>query len=470
MTILAWIVLGLIAGWVASLLMGSGGYRILERRTLPARGAVAMGIAACALLFAAEPSVGAEASAPTLGSAASFAVLGGSTVTNTGPTTVNGDLGVSPGSAVTGFPPGIVTGGTIHAADAVAAQAQSDVTTAYNSLASQACTTDLTGQDLGGKTLTAGVYCFSSSAQLTGTLTLDAQGNAGAVFVFKIGSTLTTASGSSVLMINGGSPCNVFWQVGSSATLGTTTSFLGNILALTSITLNTGADVSGRALARNGAVTMDTNTVAAPACGAAAGTATPAPTAIATVIPATATPSATMIPATMTAVTAATATLAPTVESPTSTPIPPTATSAPESEGGNDERAPAPTQTPAPTSTAVPTSTPAPTSTAVPISTTGPAPTPAPPAVAAAPSSPTAPAFVPVAPATTDAPQAAVQASETLPQLPAATQAPTKTKQLVQVPATLPNTGEGTGTGALLAVMIGLALTSAGVLMRRPFR
>ena len=206
--------------------------------------------------------------------AASFAVLGGSTVTNTGATTVNGDLGVSPGSAVTGFPPGTVTGGTIHAADAVAAQAQSDVTTAYNSLAGQACTADLTGQDLGGKTLTPGVYCFSSSAQLTGALTLDAQGNAGAVFVFKIGSTLTTASGSSVLMINGGSPCNVFWQVGSSATLGTTTSFLGNILALTSITLNTGASVSGRALARNGAVTMDTNTVSQAACGAAA-TATP---------------------------------------------------------------------------------------------------------------------------------------------------------------------------------------------------
>ena len=121
----------------------------------------------------------------------------------------------------------------------------------------------MTGQDLGGKTLTAGVYCFSSSAQLTGVLTLDAQGSANAVFIFKIGSTLTTASGSSVVLINGGSLCNVFWQVGSSATLGTTTAFGGNILALTSITLTTGATVIGRTLARNGAVTLDSNTVTA---------------------------------------------------------------------------------------------------------------------------------------------------------------------------------------------------------------
>jgi Ice-binding-like len=193
----------------------------------------------------------------------SFAVLGGSTVTNTStPTTVNGNLGVSPGSAVTGFPPGIVTGGTIHSADTVAAQAQTDLTTTYNNLASTSCNTDLTGQDLGGKTLTPGVYCFSTSAQLTGTLTLDAQGNPDAVFVFKIGSTLTTASASSVLLINGGSNCGVFWQVGSSATLGTGTTLVGSIVALTSITLNTGSSVSGRVLARNGAVTLDNSHVA----------------------------------------------------------------------------------------------------------------------------------------------------------------------------------------------------------------
>jgi len=193
-------------------------------------------------------------------------VLGGSTVTNTGTSVITGDLGVSPGSAVTGFPPGIVSGGTIHAADAVALQAQNDVTTAYNNLAAQTCTTDLTGQDLGGKTLTPGVYCFSSSAQLTGTLTLNALGNANAVFIFKMGSTLTTASNSVVVVSNGGSNCNVFWQVGSSATLGTGTTFSGNILALTSITMTTGARTFGRTLARNGAVTLDTNTVDRTVC------------------------------------------------------------------------------------------------------------------------------------------------------------------------------------------------------------
>jgi hypothetical protein len=190
----------------------------------------------------------------------SFAVLGGSTVTNTNtPTIVTGNLGVSPGSAVTGFPPGIVTGGTIHAADAVAGQAQVDLTTVYNTVAGLPCTTDLTGQNLGGLTLTPGVYCFSTSAQLTGTLTLNAQGNSNAAFAFKMGSTLTTASASSVLLLNGGSACGVYWQVGSSATLGTGTSLLGTIAALTSITLNTGASLNGRALARNGAVTLDNN-------------------------------------------------------------------------------------------------------------------------------------------------------------------------------------------------------------------
>ena len=207
------------------------------------------------------------AAAPPLGTEQNFAVLGGQTVTNTGPSVITGNLGVSPGSAVTGFPPGLVTGGTTHAADAVALQAQNDTTTAYNNLASQACTSDLTDQDLGGKTLVAGVYCFSSSAQLTGRLTLNAEGDPNAVWVFKTVSTLVTASGSSVLITNGGQPCNVFWKVGSSATLGTTTSFVGNILALTSIALQTGASVAGRALARNGAVTLDSNTVAVAVCG-----------------------------------------------------------------------------------------------------------------------------------------------------------------------------------------------------------
>jgi hypothetical protein len=222
--------------------------------------------AAFAALLCGSAAVWAQ---PTLGTAQSFAVLGGSTVTNTGPSVLTGNLGVSPGLAITGFPPGTVTG-TTHAGDAVALQAQSDVTTQYNSLAGAACTADLTGQDLGGKVLTAGVYCFSTSAQLTGTLTLNAQGNANATFVFKIGSTLTTASGSSVVLINGGNPCGVAWQIGSSATIGTTTSFIGNLIALTSVTLNTGANINGgRALARNGAVTLDTNNISFAPCGGA---------------------------------------------------------------------------------------------------------------------------------------------------------------------------------------------------------
>jgi type VI secretion system secreted protein VgrG len=172
-------------------------------------------------------------------------------------------VGVSPGTAITGFPPGTIVGGTTHTNDALAAQAQVDLTTAYNALAGQTSTLNLTGQDLGGLTLTPGVYTFSSSAQLTGLLTLNALGDPNARFYFQIGSTLTTASSASVTIINGSSTDgNVYWQVGSSATLGTGTEFAGNIVAQTSITLTTGAtDLDGRALAENGAVTLDTNTI-----------------------------------------------------------------------------------------------------------------------------------------------------------------------------------------------------------------
>jgi uncharacterized protein with beta-barrel porin domain len=202
-----------------------------------------------------------HAQAPSLLTAGSFGVLAGSTVTNTGSTVINGNVGVSPGSAITGFPPGIVNG-TIHAADAVALQAQIDDTNAYNVLAGRPITTNLTGQDLGGKTLIAGVYGFNTSAQLTGTLTLNGQGNPNSVFIINIGSTLTTASGSSISLINGAQGGNVFFRVGSSATLGTSTSFTGDILALTSITLNTSAKIiCGDALAQNGAVTLDGNTI-----------------------------------------------------------------------------------------------------------------------------------------------------------------------------------------------------------------
>lgn len=199
------------------------------------------------------------ATAPTIGPALEqFGVLGGQTVTNTGLTTVSCEVGVSPGSAITGFPPG--TAESFHAADVLAGQAQLDLTAAYNDAAGQPCNTDLTGQDLGGMILTPGVYCFDTSAQLTGNLTLNGNG----VYIFQIGSTLTTDSGSTVTLINGAQPGNVFWQVGSSATLGTTTQFVGNIFALTSITATTGATVNGRLLARNGSVTLDSNIITCP--------------------------------------------------------------------------------------------------------------------------------------------------------------------------------------------------------------
>ncbi len=258
-----------------------------------------LGLAVGGALLGTVSSAGA-ATAPSLGSAQSFAVLGGSAVTNTGPTTLGGDLGVSPGSSITGSASITLTGAK-HAADAVADQAQSDVTTAYNALASAPCTHSFSGTaaEVGGQTLTPGVYCYSSSAQLTGTVTLNAEGDGNAVFIFKTASTLTTASNSSVVMINGGQPCNVFWKIGSSATVGTGTAFVGNIVALTSISLKTGAKVSGRALARNGTVTMDTNTVSNTTCSAAS------------------TPAATSTASTPTVTTTAAATPASTASTPT---------------------------------------------------------------------------------------------------------------------------------------------------------
>ncbi len=213
----------------------------------------------------------APASAQTLlGSSRSFAVLGSATVTNTGPSVIIGNLGVSPGTAITGFPPGTHTG-IRHEADVVASQAHIDAQLAFDTLGGLPCTFTATGQELGGLTLVPGVYCFSSSAQLTGPLTLNAQGNPDAVFVFKMGSTLTTASSSSVIVINGGNHCNVYWHVGSSATLGTNTNFVGHILARASVTMTTGADLSGSAFALNGAVTLDSNNITVPVCGTGAG-------------------------------------------------------------------------------------------------------------------------------------------------------------------------------------------------------
>ncbi|MFJ2234905.1 ice-binding family protein [Streptomyces sp. NPDC087859] len=210
---------------------------------------------------------------------ATYGVLGGATVTNTGPTVVEGlNVGVSPGTAITGFPPGIVTPpGTLHAADAHAGQAKIELTTAYNQAAGQSLDPVVYGDaphEFGGEVLTPGLYRATSSAQITGTLTLDAQGNPNAVWVFQIGSTLKTAAeNSSVSLVNGASPCNVFWQVGSSATLGTNTSFVGTILASESISATTGATINGRLLADaggtgNGAVTLDTNRIFLGPCAA----------------------------------------------------------------------------------------------------------------------------------------------------------------------------------------------------------
>ncbi len=227
------------------------------------------------LLFVACTIV-VKAASPTtipLGTAVSFSVLAGSAITNTGATTVYGDIGLSPttGAAITGFPPGTVTG-TIYAVDAAGpvgsinnpgllTLAKNDLTTAYNDAAGR--TADYTvPTELGGTTLPPGVYNSTAGTfGLTGTLTLDGGGDPNAVFIFQMESTLITASSSVVTLTNGAQVCNVFWQVGSSATIGTSSTFVGNILALESITLNTGATVDGRALARNGAVTLDTNTI-----------------------------------------------------------------------------------------------------------------------------------------------------------------------------------------------------------------
>ena len=223
-------------------------------------GAVLLGLIA-GLLFASS-AVAAPASVG-LGTAASFSVLGGSTVTNTGPTTMFGSLGLSPGSSVTGAPHVL---GETHVDDAVAIAAKNSLTTAFNDAASRP-SNGSAGTDLSGQVFLPGVRTASSSLLLSsGSVTLDAQGNPAAVFIFQIGSTLITGSSTSVSLINGAQACNVFWEVGSSATLGTGTSFVGTVMALATITANTAATIHGRLLARTGAVNLDTNTITTSNC------------------------------------------------------------------------------------------------------------------------------------------------------------------------------------------------------------
>ena len=197
-----------------------------------------------------------------LGAAEPFAVLAGSAVTSTGATVLNGDLGVWPSSDITGFPPGLVTNGNIYGGDSNAMQAEAAVTSAYRESLSEIAGLSLTGENLGGMTLVPGVYAFSSSAQLTGTLTLNAAHTADAVFVFQIASTLTTASDATIRLLNFGVDDQIIWQIGSSATLGIDTQFAGDILAMTSITLDGGAGITcGGAMAITGAVTLQDNSV-----------------------------------------------------------------------------------------------------------------------------------------------------------------------------------------------------------------
>ena len=245
-------------------------FRLLGRLST---GVLAVGSTTAIVIFAAVvggSGVLAAQSSVGLGNATPFAVLAGTTVANTGPSLISGDLGVSPGTAVTGFPPGQVTNGTQHSGDAVAAGAQSSLTTAYNDAAGRTPATVVANPDLGGTTLAPGVYKVASAMSLTGTVTLDGQNDPSAVFIFQAGSTLVTASNSTVRLIGRAQACNVFWQVGSSATLGTDTTFVGSVLALTSASVQSGTTVAGRVLARNGQVSLDDNTITVPACTASA--------------------------------------------------------------------------------------------------------------------------------------------------------------------------------------------------------
>lgn len=240
------------------------GRKLFQSRATAATALVALITAAMLVTFVGGAA--AAAHGVPLGTAGRFAVLAGSGITNTGPTTVTGDLGTYPTTTMTGTG-SLTIHGTNQAGDAVTQQAKKDLVTAYNTAAGEGPTSPISA-DLGGQNLSPGVYNSGSSIGLTGTLTLDAHGKSNATFVFQAGSTLTTASSSAVKLVNGARACNVYWQVGSSATLGTGSSFRGSILAHDTITVTTGVTVLGRVLARNGAVTLDTDTINRSMCAA----------------------------------------------------------------------------------------------------------------------------------------------------------------------------------------------------------
>ncbi|GAA1131143.1 ice-binding family protein [Arthrobacter flavus] len=353
-----------------------------------------------------QPSAFA-ADAPLLGTAANYSVLAGSTVTNTGNSVLNRRLGLSPGTSVTGFPPGVSAGQDV--ANATAVQAKSDLGIAYDNAAGEPSTASV-AQELGGLTLVEGVYTNATALGLNGALTLDGQNNPNAVFIFQAGSTLTTGSNSSVQFINGAQACNVFWQVGSSATLGTGTAFAGTILALTSISVNGGATIDGRVLAREGAVTLDNNVFTSSPCNVA----TEGPTATATP---TVSASPTVAPTGIPTVTAppTTAPTAPPTGVPTSTPTAPEPTTAPTA---------GPTGVPTPTPTA-----PEPTTAPTAPPTGAPTPTPTAPEPTTAPTTP-----VPTATETTTAP--------------APTPTPTETEVGIGTGSGVGGGSGGTGTGS----------------------
>jgi LPXTG-motif cell wall-anchored protein len=291
--------------------------RLVRRLAIPAVVATA-----AALLVVSQPASAGIVPTVALATSANYSVLGGQSVSNTGPSILGQSLGLDPGplSAVTGFPPGTVLApGTIAASDGVTLQAQSDLTAAYIDAFNRPVEFTQTNPDLVGQTLAPGVYAGTSKAplSLSGQLVLDGQGNNNAVFIFQTDSTLITSSASTIELINGASECNVFWQVGSSATLGTGSVFVGNIMALTSISVQTGVVVHGRALARNGSVTLDNDVFTQPSCVPATATQPPATTTTTTATTATTTPAGgvTTIPGPATTATPG-ATVAPTVPGP----------------------------------------------------------------------------------------------------------------------------------------------------------